>query len=90
MNLERVLGGGVQRLRRPQRARRGTWRVVSRHRLGRRGALVAGIGRGSRLLQRRDRHIEQIGIMVDEDMLHRLGLRLPRRGVVRQHLIADV
>ncbi len=60
-----MLGGGVRRLRCTQRARRGTRRVVGRHRLGRRGARVAGSGRGRGLLQRRDRDIEQIGIMVD-------------------------
>ncbi len=49
-----------------------------RHRFGRRGAYVAGVGHGRALLQRRDGDIEQIGIVVDEDVLHRLGLRLPR------------
>ncbi len=87
---ERVLGGRVQRLRCTQRARRGTRRVVGCHRLGRHGMLVAGIGRGSDLLQVRDRDIEQVGVVVNEHVLHRLGLRLPRCRVVRQHLIAIV
>ncbi len=49
--------------------------MVGRDGFGRCRARVAGSGRGSGLLQGRDRHIQQVRIVVDEDVLHGLGLR---------------
>ncbi len=87
---ERVLRRRVQRLGHAQRAGGRPRRVVGRDGFGCRRARVAGSSRGSGLLQGRDRHIQQVRIVVDEDVLHRLGLRLPCGRVVRQHLVAHV
>ncbi len=66
---------------------------IVRDGFGRRDASVAGSGRESVLLQGHDRHIQQVRIVVDEDVLHGLGLRpvsdhpVPRGRVVLPHLV---
>lgn len=64
-------------------------RLVGRGRGLRRWLVVLALGRRAAGRRRAQRHIQQVAVVVDEDVLHRLRGDGVRTGIIRHHLRAD-